>query len=507
MGQNIRSQIVTWSYGPLLVALVIYLLTSLVVFRYYQHQINPDGVVYISVAKSYLCDNWIQAIDSYHSPLLSWLLVPFLFFDSTPTVALFFTKILSVIVGFFTIIGFWFLYSRFGLNKNLKTVLTVVMVPLTIYFAFSVITPDLLMVCSLIYYLYFLFSPEYSNKIFNGIFCGLFAALAYLSKSFALPFFLIHFFLINALYYFNDPSRRENTVKNLLLGILVFFLISGVWIGLISDKEGQFTYGTAGKFNHDLVGPNSKGWGLPQVGGEFFEVESWSPFESWANFMHQLQIIYSNLIQIFSILEYFSYFSILILLSYIILCIRPLKELIKLPKILIPLLTIIIFCGGYTPVLVEERYLWLVWVLLLLMGGSLIEGLFNKNCFNQYQKGIIILIFSISFLMAPLTYMDTYKNSGEDIYQIQKSINLPRVYGRSASNGILDKSLYLSYYLGTNYAGQAGSKGNYAGLENQLINSNVDLYFLWDDEAELNLENYTEIGKGEFKDVKIYSRI
>jgi len=35
----------------------------------------------------------------------------------------------------------------------------------------------------------------------------------------------------------------------------------------------------------------------------------------------------------------------------------------------------------------------------------------------------------------------------------------------------------------------------------------VDLYFLWDDEAELNLENYTEIGKGEFKDVKIYSRI
>ncbi len=55
MGQNIRSQIVTWSYGPLLVALVIYLLTSLVVFRYYQHQINPDGVVYISVAKSYLC--------------------------------------------------------------------------------------------------------------------------------------------------------------------------------------------------------------------------------------------------------------------------------------------------------------------------------------------------------------------------------------------------------------------------------------------------------------------
>jgi 4-amino-4-deoxy-L-arabinose transferase-like glycosyltransferase len=317
----------------------------------------------------------------------------------------------------------------------------------------------------------------------------------------------VHFCLINAIYYFNDPIRRKKTIKNLLLGILIFFLISGVWIGLISEKEDKFTYGTAGEFNHDLVGPNSKGWVLPQVGGDFSELESWSPFESWANFKYQLRIIYNNLIQIVNFIQYFSYFSILIMLFYIILCIRPVKELIKSYKLLLPLLTIIIFCGGYTPIVVEERYLWLVWVLLLLMGGSLLDGLFKTNFFNQYQKGIIVLIFALSFLIAPLTSLDANKGSGEDIYQIQNAINIPLSNVKSASNGVLDKSLYLSYYFGTDYVGQAGFKGNYSSLEKQLINSNVDVYFLWDDEADLNLENYTEVGKDELRGVKIYSKI
>lgn len=490
----------------LLYILILYIILAFILFPAYQYQINPDGIVYIGVAKSYLTGNWNQAIDSYHSPLLSWLLVPFLLVDSTPVVALFFTKILSIIVGFFTIIGFWLLSSRFELHKNLKTVLTIAMAILTVYFVFSVITPDLLLVCSLIYYLYFLLGPKYSQQISNGVFCGLFAAMAYLSKSYALPFFLVHFCLINAIYYFNDPPCRKNTIKNLLLGIVVFFLISGVWIGLISDKEDKFTYGTAGEFNHNLVGPNSKGWVLPPVGGDFSEVESWSPFESRANLKYQLGIIYGNIIQIFNFLQYFSYFSILILLFYIVLCLRPLREIIKSYKFLIPLLTIIIFCGGYTPVLVEERYLWLVWALLLLMGGSLLECLFRRDFFNQYQKGILVLILAISFLMAPLTYLDAYKGSGEDIYQIQKAINLPLALGKSASNGALEKSLYLSYYLGTDYMGQAGSKGNYSGLEKQLITSNVDVYFLWDDEADSGLENYTEIGKDELKGVKVYSK-
>ncbi len=151
------------------------------------------------------------------------------------------------------------------------------MVPLTIYFAFSVITPDLLMVCSLIYYLYFLFSPNILIRYLTEYFVVYSLSLAYLSKSFALPFFLIHFFLINALYYFNDPSRRENTVKNLLLGILVFFLISGVWIGLISDKEGQFTYGTAENSTTIWWGQTLKDGAAPSR-WRIFEVESWSPF-------------------------------------------------------------------------------------------------------------------------------------------------------------------------------------------------------------------------------------
>ncbi|MDP3066388.1 MAG: hypothetical protein Q8N08_06575, partial [Methanobacteriaceae archaeon] len=142
---------------------------------------------------------------------------------------------MSLIVGFFTIIGFWLLVPRFELKGYLKTVLTFIMAILTIYFAFSVITPDLLLVCILIYYFYFIFNPKYSQGISNGIFCGILGALGYFTKSFAFPFFLAHFCIFNAIYYFNDPSQRRNMLKNFSLGICVFFLISGGWIGLISD--------------------------------------------------------------------------------------------------------------------------------------------------------------------------------------------------------------------------------------------------------------------------------
>jgi len=54
-------------------------------------------------------------------------------------------------------------------------------------------------------------------------------------------------------------ENRRKTLKTLLLGFAVFFIISGVWIGVISQKEGEITYSTSGEFNHDLVGPYSKG--------------------------------------------------------------------------------------------------------------------------------------------------------------------------------------------------------------------------------------------------------
>ena len=89
----------------LIIILIIYLILGIILFRYYQYQINNDGIGYINTAHSYMSGNVYGSISDYWGPLLSWLLIPFLLFGHTPLAALQSTKLLSIIIGFFTIIG------------------------------------------------------------------------------------------------------------------------------------------------------------------------------------------------------------------------------------------------------------------------------------------------------------------------------------------------------------------------------------------------------------------
>ena len=81
--------------------LIIYVTIGLFLLVYYQYQINPDGVGYIHIAEEYMGGNFYGSVNAYWGPLLSWLLMPFLYFNQSPTSALYSTKLLSLIVGFF----------------------------------------------------------------------------------------------------------------------------------------------------------------------------------------------------------------------------------------------------------------------------------------------------------------------------------------------------------------------------------------------------------------------
>jgi len=302
----------------LFIVLFTYIILGVVLFRYYQYQINPDGIGYINTAISYMTGNVNGSISDYWGPLFSWLLIPFLFFSHTPLAGLQATKILSLILGFFTIIGVRQLSYRFEMDEVVRTVLLFMMVPVVLYFALSIITPDLLMVCIFVYYLAIIFDINYPNKLLNGILCGILGALAYLTKSYGFTFFIATFLILNIFQYFRDSDkfRRKKVIKNLVLGFVIFLMISSVWIGLISFKDNGLTIGTAGNFNHALVGPQSIGFADYSQGihkpGQYdpnFLPKDWNPFESWSNFNYQLSLIWSNILKIGSILNYFSLLS------------------------------------------------------------------------------------------------------------------------------------------------------------------------------------------------------
>ena len=80
------------------------------------------------------------------------------------------------------------------------------------------------------------------------------------------------------------------------------------------------------------------------------------------------------------------------------------------------------------------------------------------------------------------------------------------VHGNIASNDKWQKSLYVSFYLGSKYYGQVKSNANDLELKNELESNNINYYLVWGDSksnSEL-LSQYPEITGGKMKDIKVY---
>lgn len=101
------------------------------------------------------------------------------------------------------------------MDEVVRTVVLFTAIPVVLYFALSVITPDLLMVCVLVYYLAVIFDPGYPSKLSHGVICGLLGVLAYLTKSYGFTFFITSFLVLNFLHYFRDSDkiRRRKVLK------------------------------------------------------------------------------------------------------------------------------------------------------------------------------------------------------------------------------------------------------------------------------------------------------
>jgi len=84
-----------------LIVLIVAGIRYVPVFRY---EMNPDGCSYMNIAKQYLDGNFWDAVNAYWSPLISWLLIPFMVAGIDAPLA---TKILSVIVGGGVICSAW----------------------------------------------------------------------------------------------------------------------------------------------------------------------------------------------------------------------------------------------------------------------------------------------------------------------------------------------------------------------------------------------------------------
>lgn len=474
-------------------ALFLYLLSGILLLKYYQYQINTDGVAYISIAQKYLQGDFNNAINGYWGPLISWLLVPFLHFGIPALLAV---KILALITGFFTIIGVRLLSYRFEISHSIRNIVIFLLVPITLDFAFRVISPDLILLCFLVYYLNLIFSPNYPRRLSYGALCGVIGAFAYITKMYALVFFLAHFLLFNLFHYLKDTGSKKSILRNFIITLSVFLLISSPWVCLLSKKYKKITFGTTSKYTYANVGPKYKSQSISRHGfmeppnetaisinedPSCLEMKSWGPLYSWPEFKHQIKLLFENIYDLnFRFYQEFSFFSVTIIIAYLLLAAISFKKLILETNIIYPLVTLLSYPAGYIPLGLENRYLWINCILFILMGGQLINVLFRGRLFNTLKRRILIVFFALSFLATPLKNLINNFNIDKDIHNLSRILQAKNIKGDIASNSWWHMTLMLSYYLDSRYYGEAKEEMSGKEILDYLIKNKIDYYFVWD---------------------------
>lgn len=522
----------------LLIVLIVY--SFLVITFHHYERLTGDSTLYFSIAEKYIEGDLENAINGYWGPLLSWLLIPFLYFGSTHLFAI---NALNLIFGLITITGVWKLSFRFDMTDSLRAVLLLPLIPVCYYI--SIIQPmDFLLLAVLVYYLSIVFKEDYSGNLSNGIRCGILGSLAYFSKPYGLPFFVSHFLLINVCHYLRDSSgqQRRKVLKNCIAGLVIFFMLSGIWIALISNKYGHITFSNMSRGVFASLGPDSEHDTLEKGDPIFFEgffeppnetafiiyedpsyarKKTWSPLESLGLYEHFINNVSKNLIEAVRLFESFSRLSIIIVVIYFLsLATVPLSVLFTRRELLYPFLTVMLYTAGYLPFHYEQRYLWVVNILLLLMGGGILGSLFRSEFFHRKaRKNILIIILLLSFSISPVKSITEVKANNinremhdlglkiNSLYDIRGNIASNRQKKRSVIHDSWHRTFRLAYWTQSRYYGQARENIGDKELERELKKYDIDYYFYWDSVEPVPgfLSRYKEITGEEIPGLKIYS--
>lgn len=501
----------------LLVLILVYLTIGVLIVQNYLYTIQTDTISYIHIAQHYIDGRFFYAVNGYWSPLFSWLLIPFLMVCQGKLQVLFSIKLLSLIIGCFTFIGVYLLADKLEFSIKLKALTFTTLIPLTLYFAFSKSTTDLLVLSLLLFYINFLIDNKYLNNLRMGLLTGIFGALAFLSKSYVFFFFIVHFLVVNIDYWMKFKKNRKIITKNFILGLIIFLAISGIWVALISDKYDKLTIGTAGTFNYDIYGPESPGipvyyeglmkpydqyatsvWDDPS----YIKVKDWSPFSSFSNFDYQLQVMVYETFEIFKIIEAFSVLSIFIIILALFLIFKSNND--SKNKLTLITLTIFIYLAGYSLIFVEIRYLWFIDILLLFLGILSIKVLSEDYSIKKSLSMILVFLVCWSFVLYPLFSLNDISDNGKEIYNLAENLKKQGIQGNNIAASSIDwrDTVILSYYLDAKYYGLTKTS---SGKEiSEELKRNDIKYYIWWRKEPIDIPGYEKIKDSIFIYPSIY---
>lgn len=518
---------------------LFYLLISLVFLRYYRFRYDFDTISYLSASKLVAQGRFQEAINGYRGPILSWIMAPSFIFKLDPLLTL---KIIQILFGGFFILVFSSLLIKLISSKVVFFLTLLIASLLAVQFSSWHTTPDMLFYAILIYYLTIFLSSSYSRSWLNGLKCGLIGGLSYLIKPYGIFFFPLHFGLASVFIYFIkrfNAEERKGILRNFILGALLFLIISGSWIAILTQHYGEFTVSRAASellFYRDVIMRCYKGKAQPFPSGPvIFELTNHEKngfleeckyldevVESCVKtnkikrkdiFFIVLNRLPKSIYSFFVSCLTFSVFSIAIIMGTLLYAFFSTFSSPKKFILWVVTFAVVIYLSGL--IILDQcitRYLFFVFILILLLGSSLLNEIWKSNLIDYREKKFLLACLLLSFVIIPIKNAVMFRYADKEIFDISQHLKIRYGIKGRLSSQLPHNSYLVSLYLNSEFFpvlsnDPLAADVNTALLENSLKDYNIDYYLVWENREAVYpfLNRYKELLNGAIPGLKIYS--
>ncbi len=453
--------------------------------------LNHDAIAYLRIASYFAQGQWDLAVSGYWGPLLSWLMVPMLKVGMSPLVS---ARVAMAISACVFLTGCASVYKSLPVAEDCRGIGLVLSALAGVVWSIQFITPDLLvggLVCLAVGQMARADFPLRPKRAVVG---GCLWGLAYLAKAVALP--LGGVFMVGAglLWARFCPGTRRKSWMNLALAGLVFLMVAGPWIGVLSAKYRRITFSTTARIAHAIVGPSDQQRYHPTfrsfhhpASGRITSWEDpsdmpyrfWSPWRSVAYAWHQVKLVVRNAVTTMVLLTTIH----LLWPVFLVVIVKSLwRERALSETVAWSLLLMAITCAAYLPSylkVVDQRYfygtfpfLWAVGCWSCFRASRRWSKVFPRRWLAFSAAGTVIPLLLVSWLLSTAGV-----TGGAVAHELNERLRRAGVAGPIAGSGFVGGKrvgLFVAYFLDEPWLGDqpAATPDDYwrSGAELVILN-------------------------------------
>ena len=455
-----------------------------------QLALTPDGVAFIRIASYYANGQTQLMISGYWGPLLSWLMVPWIWLGAHPHTAARVAMGLSAVVF---LLGCISVFRVVQIPKAGAVLGTWIVTAASVVWSVDKIAPDLLMGGLLCFAVSRMLSPQWIDNPSTPFAAGILGGASYLARGVAFPLTFALGIGLGALWVISRLSSIQKVLRSVLITMLGFALVAIPWVLILSWQYQCLTISTSARINHALVGPIGQGFPhnrmfhIPEPGRiTWLEDPSrsfmwladsshpstswvepshppftfWSPFESVANIKHQLWRGVENYQKTLHKLLDFDLLGLgVFALVCSLLCPTPWRQTLGSDRWRWSGIPVAGLCSMYLPFFPgPERYYYLTYPFLIAASMGMVDWLTyiaqkKMNVPRLIGLGLVVSSFALPILLRLPATLWGQANQGVYAYKLAQKLQAANLHGPVASIANYREGLYLAFYMNSAWYG------------------------------------------------------